>query len=180
MAFFKHHPDGYIILGNVQLPLVQFMFDEPDYLLPAGAVGQEYQTGVRHYAHDARGNAHSLIEGDSVLWQAGEVYYAKRDEYLANYAERFRSKVTITSDISEIHADLLPLEVLTATITIEGGYSGDVSIALVDPDDGHYFASIPASAGIATLSITSQKLGIHTLTAQVEGMGSAVLTFEGI
>jgi hypothetical protein len=71
---FRHHPDGLIYIGSLVYPLEQFLIDEPEYSLPDGIIGREYDPL----------NFHRLFNGTSQL--DGGMPWADGDEYLSNEA----------------------------------------------------------------------------------------------
>ncbi|MBD1864177.1 MULTISPECIES: DUF4376 domain-containing protein [Trichocoleus] len=71
---FQHHPDNFIYLNDLRLPLEVFQKQEPDYSLPKGATHRLY-TGDRH-----------LLYSKDSQW-AGEVPWQEGDRYLANIAK---------------------------------------------------------------------------------------------
>lgn len=80
---FKHHPDGYIIIGDLVLPLDEFLLEAPDYALPAGYVGREYMPDERHVLQtDSRAISQPL------QWPEGDRYIANIELYRANHEAR--------------------------------------------------------------------------------------------
>ena len=84
---FRHHPDGYIQIGNLLYPLAEFMLDEPNYSIPAGMIGRRYVPGDHHFLFDGT----SQYGGD-FPWQDGDQYLANEASYTANYNARLSSK----------------------------------------------------------------------------------------
>jgi hypothetical protein len=74
---FQHHPDGYIIVGDVLLPVDEFLVYEPDYSgLPQGSIGRIYEPGVRHALTDGQ-----KVTGGPLSWLEGDVYISKVEIY---------------------------------------------------------------------------------------------------
>jgi hypothetical protein len=67
---FRHHPDGFIYLNQICFPLAFFQQQEPDYALPAGAIAQEHQPGLR------------VLRDGSSQW-TGELPWEEGDRYLS-------------------------------------------------------------------------------------------------
>lgn len=77
---FRHHPDGWIYLGELQLTLAQFLAVEPDYSLPEGAIGREYVPEERHTVFSSDG----LLPEFCVLpWPEGDLYLSQTEQYQA-------------------------------------------------------------------------------------------------
>jgi hypothetical protein len=77
-VIFRHHPDGLIYLGNLELPLEFFVSQEPGYSLPAGAIERSYTQGDRHVLFD-RANQWA----GEMPWVEGDTYLAKTAQYQA-------------------------------------------------------------------------------------------------
>ncbi len=74
---FQHHPDGYIIIQDVLMPLAEFLVYEPDYTgLPIGAIGRLYDPGVRHALTNGQ-----QATGGPLPWPDGDVYLSKVEVY---------------------------------------------------------------------------------------------------
>lgn len=75
----RHHPDGFIYLADLCLPLEFFQAQEPAYALPEGAIAQEYDPEIPRRL---------LRSGDS-QW-AGELPWEEGDRFLAQ-VETYRA-----------------------------------------------------------------------------------------
>lgn len=87
---FRHHPDGLIFLGAVQLPLKPFQAQEPNYALPAGAIGREYIPNERHILFDG----YSQWAGD-LPWEEGDRYLSKVADYQASVEASNQAPLTL-------------------------------------------------------------------------------------
>ena len=82
MGTFRHHPDGFIYIDDVSIPLSEFLIEEPAYTLPnQRAIGRNYD-GVKDIAFSKNqefdGNGEVELDG----------YIAKLATYQANIAAR--------------------------------------------------------------------------------------------
>jgi hypothetical protein len=75
---FRHHPDHLIYINNLQIPLSFFKQLEPSYSLPDGIISREYLPGKYHRLFDQDGQW-----GAGTVWEEGDKYLAKLDEYKA-------------------------------------------------------------------------------------------------
>lgn len=70
---FRHHPDGWIYINDLEVPLEDFVKEEPKYNLPKGWIGREYMQGEFHRLYDERNE--KFLEKE---WKEG-------DEYIKDY-----------------------------------------------------------------------------------------------
>lgn len=81
---FRHHPDGHIHINGFVLPLSEFLLEEPNYALPEGATGREYDpVSGTHFLFDGR----NQWEGP-VPWTEGDNYLALENMYRTNRENR--------------------------------------------------------------------------------------------
>lgn len=74
---FIHHPDGHIVIGDKIISLSVFIEQEPDYILPAGFIGREYDSDTgRHVLY----TGHSQAAGE-MPWHDGDMYMSKIQDY---------------------------------------------------------------------------------------------------
>ncbi|MBW4581799.1 MAG: hypothetical protein KME42_19705 [Tildeniella nuda ZEHNDER 1965/U140] len=73
---FRHHPDGFIYLLDLQLPLDFWLTQEPTYTLPAPATGREYVQAQKHTLSDGL----EQWAGD-LPWAEGDRYLSQVDAY---------------------------------------------------------------------------------------------------
>lgn len=77
-GYFAHHPDGFILVEDMVIPLDRFMAFEPGYTgLPAGVYSMDYQQNVRHTYTDGA----NVIGGGPVPWPEGDAYIANKAVY---------------------------------------------------------------------------------------------------
>lgn len=72
MVFFQHHPDGYIMIGPNRIAIADFLRYEPEYTLPAEAIGRRYQPGVQHILTDGTTQSAGPSE-----WPEGDAYITR-------------------------------------------------------------------------------------------------------
>lgn len=81
---FRHHPDGWLQIGGLVLPLDEFLIEEPGYALPAGMIGRIYDPAAgRHALTDGANQS-----GGPVPWPEGDGYLANEEAYRTNYETR--------------------------------------------------------------------------------------------
>jgi hypothetical protein len=80
MSTFRHHPDGWIYIDDIQIPLDLFLEQEPDYVLPF--IGREYAQGKSHFLYTKTDQ-----KGGEYPWNPGDVYIAKRKLYYTKRPE---------------------------------------------------------------------------------------------
>lgn len=88
---FRHHPDGHITIGALTYDLVEFLIDEPAYVLPAGMIMREYVPGSHHRLFDGV----SQFPGP-MPWTQGDAYIAKEAVYTASHQARMNPPKTLT------------------------------------------------------------------------------------
>ena len=99
MTIFKHHPDGFIFVGDLTLPLDEFLLEEPGYVLPEGYIGREYAPGERHFLHtDDRADPQPLV------WLEGDADVARVEVYRAHYEARHPVDITQQEAAGRVNA----------------------------------------------------------------------------
>ena len=73
---FRHHPDGLIYIDDVTIPLELFQRLEPDYRLPDGYVGREYDPGAVHMLYTG-----NRADPRPLDWAEGDRYIGKKAHY---------------------------------------------------------------------------------------------------
>ena len=54
MKSFRHHPDGYIYINEIEMKLEDFLKENPDYSLPQGFIGRDFVEGEYHRVYDSK------------------------------------------------------------------------------------------------------------------------------
>lgn len=96
---FRHHPDGYLYLGDEEMPLFLFLLDEPGYALPAGMIGREYVPGVRHVLYDGISQ-----HAGPLPWPEGDAYLARLDVYRARVGSLLTLEQVRDKKLKELNA----------------------------------------------------------------------------
>ncbi|MGA7934721.1 MAG: hypothetical protein WCA35_14345 [Kovacikia sp.] len=112
MSTFKHHPDGWIYLDELCLPLDFFQQQEPGYALPEGAVSREYSQG-RHVLY----SADNQWAGD-MPWPEGDLYLAGKETYAAAWI----ATINPPPDLATTRLTKLAELNLICTQTIRSGF----------------------------------------------------------
>lgn len=88
MGYFLHHPDGYVNIGGLIVPLAWFLTQEPAYSLPAECLGREYMQEDHPVIDDP--SKHVLFtrfsqESGSLPYIDGDTYISKKSTYEIAY-----------------------------------------------------------------------------------------------
>jgi len=87
---FRHHPDGWIMIGALTYPLTEFLQDEPAYSLPLeppGIIGREYIPGKRHSLFTSNTQL-----GGEMPWHDGDMYIANEAKYFSKYTQKRKAE----------------------------------------------------------------------------------------
>ncbi len=76
------HRDNRITINNLTVPLAFFEQQEPDYVLPEGAIGREYTPDAEHIIFYPAG-----MMGADLPWVEGDEYLNKFAQYQAAHAD---------------------------------------------------------------------------------------------
>jgi hypothetical protein len=78
MSTFRHHPDGWIYIDDLQIPLDLFIEQEPAYRIPEPFTRREYVQGKGHFLYTKE----DQVAGE-FPWGQGDVYIAKKKLYIS-------------------------------------------------------------------------------------------------
>lgn len=73
---FRHHPDGWIYINDVELTLEEFLQFEPDYKLPEFFTGREYFPGKAHRLYTDKNEIYLPDR-----WEDGDRYITRYEEF---------------------------------------------------------------------------------------------------
>ena len=115
-----HHPDGFLIVNNKTLPLIEFKKKFPDYTLPKGVIGREYVKNSHHFLFTGS----DQLQGE-YPWPEGDLYLTEFDKLLKSFNKPKRTKKKDETLNSKV---LNSVELLGGLKLIEMGCVGNVWI----------------------------------------------------
>lgn len=131
---FRHHPDGIIYLGDLQLPLDRWLQLEPTYSLPEGATGREYAPGEKHLLYNG-----SDQWGGEFPWQEGDRYLASVEYYQAAIEDASPPEPARTRDWGRLENSLRGTPIFAKAFGTQNGNAWSLLLSTItrqgDPND---------------------------------------------
>jgi len=90
---FRHHPDGWIYINDLSIPLEDFEKLEPEYKLEKGWIGREYFQGEFHRIYD--GKNEKFLDKN---WKEGDKYIRNYPKYKSYLEKKEKEVVKITNE----------------------------------------------------------------------------------
>ncbi len=85
---FRHHPDGWIYINDLVIPLKDFVSKNTEYKLPRGWIGREYIKGEMNRVYSS--NNEEFLDKE---WKDGDKYI-KQYDYWVKYLKKKEQKKT--------------------------------------------------------------------------------------
>ena len=191
---FIHHPDKYVVIDGLNLPLDFFEKLEPDYSLHSDFISRVYDVNVRNVLV-RRGTGKQFIM--PIPWDDGDYYLSRVEDYKrAYYAYRDGATVynddgkivivwppTLTYDQyhhnGKVENDGKDTIVITADVD-DNTYVGTATWIIVAPNGDTISEEEKMIAGVSSLSLTTTQEGGHSVTVKTDKYGSSSISVEGI